>query len=218
MNFTERIKGMITRPDDTTRDIAVSPRLEEGLMVVGVYIILTVISTYIAFTRVRYTGSVGGIDASSLATAMLVAELAAAIVLPLLSWPIVAGVAHFLSMFFGGNGKFYPNMMTLIGYTNIPLLVVLVLSMILTLLTPVTVVDFSAVAQATTSSLLSSPIRILSMVIGLLGSIWVAYMMAFAVKNGENLPMKNAAIVVGVLFVANLVITYGSVVLTLLAG
>jgi hypothetical protein len=218
MNFTERIIGVIKKPDDATKDINQEPRIEEGLMLVGIYMILTVIATYTAFSRVVYTGSTVGVDAASLATVMLVGELAGAIIIPLISWPIVAGIAHYLSLFFGGDGKFYPNMMTLIGYTCIPLIVVTVLTTPLALLTPVTTLDLSTSAQAATSSILNNPIQILSLIIGLAGSIWAAYIGVFAVKNGEKLPMNNATIVIGVLFVLNLLISYGSVVLALLSG
>jgi hypothetical protein len=215
MNFTERIAGMITKPDDATKDIAGDPRIEEGLMIVGIYVILTVLATYLSFTRIKYTGSIQGIDASTLATFTLIAGIGGAIVISLIGWPIITGAAHLLSMFFGAEGKFYPNMMTLIGYTAIPLIVISVFSMILTLLTPVTVIDMTTGAQAATSGIFSSPIQILGMVITLLGSIWTAYMMLYAVKNGEKLAIKNALIVVGVLFILNLLLTYGALVLTL---
>ncbi len=215
MNFTERIMGMITKPDDTTKDIDKEPRIEEGLMVVGVYMILLVLETYLSFTRIQYTGSIQGFDASTLATYTVMIAIAGAIITALAGWAIAAGIIHLLSLFFGATGKFYPNMMTLIGYAAIPLSAVTVISMVLTLLTPVTVVDITASAQATTS-ILNNPIQILNTVVALLGSVCVAYMMVFAVKNGEKLPMNNALIVVGVLFVLNLILNFGSVALSLL--
>ncbi|HTX43620.1 MAG TPA: YIP1 family protein, partial [Methanocella sp.] len=180
MNFIERVVGMIARPDDTTKDIDKDPRIEEGLMIVGIYLILTVLGTYLSITRIRYTGSITGMDASTLTTFSLIGGIVGAIISVLVGWPIVTGAAHVLSMFFGANGKFYPNMMTLIGYTAIPLIVVTVLSMVLTLLTPVTVVNMAGGIQAATASIFS-PLQILGMVLSLLGSIWVAYMMLYAV-------------------------------------
>ncbi len=217
MEFTERIMGMITKPDDTTKDIDKDPRIEEGLMMVGVYMILLVLATYISLSRVRYTGSIQGFDAATLATYMVMAGIAGVIVTTLAGWAIATGVLHLLSLFFGASGKFYPNMMTLIGYAAIPLTAVTLISMVLSLLTPVTVVDISMGAQSSASSVFGSPLQILGMVVELLGSLWVAYMMVFGVKNGEKLPMDKALIVVGVLFVLNLLMSYGSIALTLLS-
>jgi hypothetical protein len=208
--------GMVMKPDDTTKDIDKDPRIEEGLMVVGIYVILAVLGAYLSYTRIQYTGNIQGMDVSTFTTYMLIVSLVGAIISVLVGWPIVTGAAHVLSMFFGANGKFYPNMMTLIGYTAIPLIVVTVLSMVLTLLTPVTVVNMAGGIQAATASIFS-PLQILGMVLSLLGSIWVAYMMLYAVKNGEKLTMKNALIVVGVLLVVNLLLTYGSLLLALFA-
>lgn len=218
MNFIERIMGMITKPDDTTKDIAKDPRIEEGLMVVGIYMILMVLAAYLSFTKIKYTGSIQGIDASTMATFTLIGGIGSAIVVVLVGWPVITGVAHVLSMFFGADGKFYPNMMTLIGYTAIPLIFMTVISIILTLMTPVTTIDIAAGAQTVSTSLFTNPIAILGMIITLLGSLWTAYMMVYAVKNGEKLSQTNSYIVVGLLFIANLLLTYGALILTLITA
>ncbi|AFC98828.1 Yip1 domain-containing protein [Methanocella conradii HZ254] len=215
MNFVERITGMITKPDETTKDIAKEPRIEEGLMVVGVYMIFSILAAYFSFSRVRYTGSIQGIEASTLAMYMMLGGVIGAIITVLIGWPIITGVAHVLSMFFGADGKFYPNMLTLIGYTAIPLIIVTIISIALTLMMPVTVYDFSQGMQAAKATY-GNPITILSTIVSLLGSIWTAYMMFYAVKNGEKLDAKGALIVVGLLFIANLLLTFGSVILALL--
>ncbi len=218
MNFIERVMGMITKPDDTTKDIEKEPRIEEGLMIVGIYMILAVLGAYLSFTRIKYTGSIQGVDVSALATIILITGIAGTVATVLIGWPIITGAAHVLSMFFGAGGKFYPNMMTLIGYTTIPLIILTVLSMILTLLSPVTTIDMTTGAMSATTGLFSSPIQIIGLVLTLLGSAWTAYMMLYAVKNGEKLEMKNAMIVVGVLFILNLLLTYGSVLYAMLMG
>ncbi|WP_174590417.1 Yip1 family protein [Methanocella conradii] len=215
MNFIERITGMITKPDETTKDIAKEPRIEEGLMIVGIYMIFMILAAYFSFSRVKYTGSIQGIEASTLALYMMLVGIVGAIATVLIGWLIVTGIVHILSMFFGAEGKFYPGMMTLIGYTAIPLIIVTIISIVLTLMTPVTVYDFSQGTQAAKSAY-SNPITILNTIVTLLGSIWTAYMMVYAVKNGEKLEMKSALIVVGVLFIGNLLLTFGSVILSLL--
>lgn len=208
---------MITKPDSTTKEIAAEPRIEEGLLIVGVYMILLLIGSYVSMTHLQYIGSVGGVDASMLKTISLVTAIIEAIIVALIGWPILTGIVHVLSMFFGGDGKFYPGMMTLIGYCAIPLIIVTILSIIVSLFMPTVTVDLTSPAstQSATSSMLGSPLGIVSAIITVLGSLWTAYMMAHAVKNGEKLSANNAYIIVGILFVVNLIITFGSLILTL---
>jgi len=216
MNFMERITGMATKPDETTKDIAREPRIEEGLMVVGVYMIFSILAAYFSFSRITYTGSIRGIEASTLALYMMLGGVIGAILTVLIGWVIITGVVHVLSMFFGAEGKFYPNMLTLIGFTAIPLIVVSIISIALTLMMPVAVYDFSQGTQVAKATY-SNPIAIVSTIVSLLGSIWTAYMMFYAVKNGEKIDAKGALAVVGLLFIINLLFTFGSVILALLA-
>lgn len=216
MKFEERIIGMFTKPDDTTKDIANEPRIEEGLLIVGIYMILVILGTYFTLSRIKYTGEIQGISASALATITLIGGIIVVIIETLVAWPIITGVVHIISMFFGGAGKLYPHMMTLIGYTALPLIIITIISMLLTFMMPVTTVDIANPTQAAASSVLSNPITIISLIVTLIGSIVTAYMMSFAVKNGEKVSMSSAYIVVGVLFVINLVIQYSSVILALL--
>lgn len=213
MEFIERIVGMIKQPNGTTKDINNDPRIEEGLMIVGIYMIFTVISVYVSFTRVVYIGSSAGIDAATFSSAMLFTNIALAIVLPMVSWPVVAGAAHYLSMAFGGNGKFYPNMMTLIGYTAVPLIVTTIISTLLTLLTPVTVIDISGATQAAGPTL----VTVFVTIVGIAGSLWAAYLCVFAVRFGEKLTLNNAITVAGILFVLNLIINYGTTIWSLIS-
>jgi hypothetical protein len=78
MKFGERIIGMFTRPDDTTKDIANEPRIEEGLLIVGIYMVLLILGTYLTLSRIKYTGEIQGIGASAVATIALI---------PPSSWP-----------------------------------------------------------------------------------------------------------------------------------
>jgi hypothetical protein len=218
MKFIERISGMITKPDETTKDIVNEPRIEEGLLIVGIYMILLIIGAYLTFSRISYTGELQGISASTVATIALISGLAVVIVESLIGWPILTGVVHLMSMFFGGAGKLYPHMMSLIGYTALPLIVVAIISILLSIIIPgdVTTIDISGTTQVSTQNALNNPVTIIGLIVTLAGSLWTAYLMAFAVKNGEKISMNNAYVVVGVLFIVNLVLTFGSVIFALL--
>ena len=219
MKFVERITGMFTKPDDTTKDIANEPRIEEGLLIVGVYMILLIIGGYLSISRINYTGDVPGMSASTLATITLIGGIVMIIIESLVGWPIITGVVHLLSMFFGGAGKMYPHMLALIGYTALPLIIVSIISILLAIVMPgpVTTIDISGTTRVPTADIFSNPVTIIGLIISLIGSLWTAYMMSFAVKNGEKISMNNAYVVVGVLFIVNLVLTFGSVILALLA-
>jgi hypothetical protein len=216
MKFVERIVGMFTKPDETTKDIVNEPRIEEGLLIVGIYMILMILATYLSLSHIKYTGELQGISASAIATMALIMGIIMVIIEVLVAWPILTGVVHIISMFFGGAGKLYPQMMTLIGYTALPLIIFSIISIALSFMMPVTTVDVANPAQSAASSVLSSPLTIVSLIVTLIGSIITAYMMAFAVKNGEKISMGNAYIVVGVLFVINLAFTFGSVIMAML--
>ena len=218
MKFGERIAGMFMKPDDTTKDIVNEPRIEEGLLIVGIYMILLIIGAYLTFSRISYIGELQGVSASMVATIALISGLIVVIFESLIGWPILTGVVHLLTMFFGGAGKLYPHMMALIGYTALPLILVSIISILLAIIMPGTgtTVDISGATRATTENVLSNPAAIIGLIVTLAGSLWTAYMMAFAVKNGEKISMNSAYIVVGVLFIVNLVLTFGSVALSFL--
>jgi hypothetical protein len=211
---------MITKPDATTDDIAKAPRMEEGLVIVGIYMIFMIISVYLTYSHIQFTGSYQGMDASSLSTLLMAGGIIGAIFYSLIGWPITTGAAHILSMFSGGNGKFYPKMLTLIGYCMIPLIFVSLISIILALFTPTTVVNLSSLSsglQGIASNSTSSTLSILSIIVSLAGAVWAAYMMLYAVKNGESLSINKSAVIILILFIAGFVLTYGSIVLGLLS-
>jgi len=130
-------------------------------------------------------------------------------------WPIVAGACHVLSLLFGGNGKFFPQMMSLIGYTCIPLAIVMIPLIVLIFAMPTVTMDISQGSQAA-NKMVGNPLWILSSAISVIGSAWTAYVMAFSTKNGEKIAMGQALIVVGLLFVVNMAASFGSVILGML--
>jgi hypothetical protein len=217
MDFFQRILGMITNPDATTDDIAKEPRIEEGLILVGLYMILMMISAYIAFSHVQITGSYQGLDAASMSTILLVGVVLGAIFYSLIGWPITAGAIRGLSMALGGSGKFYPKLLTLIGYCMIPLILVSLISIILALFMPTTVIDLTSLSSglqsvSVSSTTANSALSIVSIIVSLAGAIWTAFMMFFAVKNGEKLDVNKSVAIVAILFILNLLFTYRSLI------
>ncbi len=54
MNFIERITGLITNPDKTMEDVAKEPRIEEAVVVIAIYAILSAISAYVMSSHITY--------------------------------------------------------------------------------------------------------------------------------------------------------------------
>ena len=75
MNFMERIIGMITKPDATTKDIAREPRIEEGLLIVGLLMIIMIVGAYLRISRMNIIGGVQGMDSSTYGMILLVSGI-----------------------------------------------------------------------------------------------------------------------------------------------
>jgi hypothetical protein len=215
MKFTERIIGMVTKPDKTMNDIVNEPRIEEAILIECIYMILLIVGKYLEETRINYVGSIQGMSASTFNTALLIMGIISVIILVVVEWPVITGICHYISMVFGGNGKLYPNMMTAIGYTCLPLIIVAILSIIVTLMIPVTTINVGQGMQST-NGIISNPMVILSYIFTFFGAVATAFLMVSAVKYGERISTKSAYAVVGLLFVVNIVITFGSLIMALI--
>lgn len=218
MNFIERIIGIIVKPDETTKDIINEPRVEESLVIVGIYSVLVMLMTYISASHLTYTYDTN--MPAGLETFTLISTLVMGLLVPLISWPIIAGVLHLFSMVFGGDGKFYPHMMTAIGYSELVKILTTIVAIVLLTQTPVVTLEISMsnpyAAVDAAKVLYENPFYIASTIVGLLGLLWSCCIGVLAVKNGEKLTMTQAAIVVGVPLIIYVAISYGSMLLSLL--
>ncbi|MCD1294380.1 hypothetical protein CUJ83_05125 [Methanocella sp. CWC-04] len=221
MNFNERIIGMFTKPDETIKDIIKEPRIEEALVVVGVYAIFAMIVAYISASHINYIYDMPGMsDMGALRTITTITSLVFGFLTPIIGWPIVTGILHLFSMVFGGDGKFYPNMLTAIGYTDVVKIIFVIVSIILLTQTPYVTLEISQSNPTGTISALNelygNVFYIASTIVGLLGLLWSCWLGVLAIKNGEKLSMTQALIVVGVPLVLYLAFTYGGMLLTAL--
>ena len=121
-------------------------------------------------------------------------------------------------MAFGGSGKFYPPIVTGIGYSEIIKIFSVIIAIVLLTQTPVITLEISSSSNLSNISnmakdLYSSPFYILSQIVVLLGLLWSSYLGALAIKEGEKLTMTQALMVVGIPLVLYLIVSYGSMVL-----
>lgn len=221
MKFTERLAGMLVKPGETMKDIIKEPRIEEALVIVGIYAIFVMISTYVAASHIKYTYEIPGMEAAgAIQTFTTIFTLVMGLVMPLIGWPIAAGILHLFSMAFGGTGKFYPPIMTAIGYTDLVKIFAVIISIVLMTQAPVVsmVISSSSLTgvQSMLSELYTNPFYIASNIVMLLGLIWSCYQGALAIKEGEKLTMTQALIVVGVPLIIYIAFSYGTMLLGLI--
>lgn len=219
MKFMERITSLLVKPDEAMKDITNEPRIEEALVIVGIYAILVMLNTYIAATHIKYTYDIPGMEqVAGLQTITTIVTLIAGLVVPLIAWPIIAGGLHLFSMAFGGSGKFYPHILTSIGYSELVKIFAVIVAILLLTQAPVITVELSSssltAATSAAKQLYSNPFYILSNLVMLIGLLWSCYLGALAIKHGEKLSMTSALIVVGVPLVIYVVISYGSMLLS----
>ena len=218
MQFVERIMGMFTKPEETIKDILKEPRFEEPLVIVGVYAIVLLISSYVS--------------ASHLGQGTAVWSLVLSFAIVLIGWPIATGIVHLLALFLGGEGKYSPQMLNAIGYTYVVKLIPAVIAMALMFMlpsmslgTPHVTADMSmdqikAAMQpyiAMMEQIYFNPFFILYLVVGFLGLIWSCYLGSLAVKNGDKVSSTVSYIAVFVPMVIYIVLSllavYGSYLL-----
>ncbi|OPY26397.1 MAG: Yip1 domain protein [Methanocella sp. PtaU1.Bin125] len=212
MNFIERIIGLFTSPDKTMADIAKEPRIEEAAVIVALYAIVSAISAYIAASHMKYVFTDPALE--GMASIMTIFTAVIGLIAPFVLWVIITAVLYLFSMVFGGEGKFLA-LLTGIGYSQLPKIIVTLILAVLLTQAPVITYEISSSGQTRVvdgdqAVGLSSPISIAQQIIGLIGLLWSCLMGVFAVKHVLKLSTKSAALVVGIPLVIYLVISFGS--------
>jgi hypothetical protein len=221
MNFIERAIGMFTKPEATIKDILKEPKIEEAILIVGLYAIIGMLYAYLSASHINVIYNMPELqDMGFIKTVTMVTTLAMGLIVPLIAWPIVSGILHLFSMAFGGDGKFYPNILTSIGYTEIVKILLLLVALLLITQAPTVTYEVSTSnpygGLEAMSEFYKSPFYILSNVAMLIGLFWSSYLGVLAIKNGEKLSMTQALIVVGLPLLIYIAITYGSLLLAFL--
>ncbi|WP_424358836.1 YIP1 family protein [Methanocella sp. MCL-LM] len=214
MNFIERIIGTITSPDKTMADVCKEPRWEEGLVIVGLYAILTAVYMFLYNSHITYVSDVPGLEQITLITTIIMG-----LVMPLIGWIISTAVLFLLAMAFGGEGKF-TTLLSGIGFSELVKIFAVVIAAILITQAPYLTIEMSQsnpMASMTAAAEFTSNIFVLvSQVVFLLGLLWSCLIGIFALKHCQKLSFKSAAIVVLVPTIIYIVIQYGALLLMFL--
>ena len=204
MNFVERITGTITDPRNTMKSIAEVPMIEEGVVIVGIYAVLSAISAYIQSSKFIYIME-GFENMAAFQESMAIFSIVTAILGPFIFWLIGTGIIHLISMALGGEGKFYPQMMTVSGYSTIPLLFSGVLGIALfSVMEPMNITISATNPMA--NEIYSNPYIIASTAAGIMTQIWAAIIFVFGVQSSHKLTVKKSAIAVGIPLAFNLML------------
>ena len=196
MSFVERVKGIISEPKKNMNNISEQPMIEEAVMIIGIYAILTAIAAYIQSYKITYIFE--GLDnmPSSMQSLMTVSAIVAALIIPFIIWIIVTGVIHLLSMAAGGEGKFYPQMITIVGFSMLPLIFNGIISIgLFFMIEPLTIniTDPSAMKELYSNSYFIAP-----MLVGIIIDVWSTIILYFGIMSAHKLSSNSSAIIASI--------------------
>lgn len=198
MNFVERVKGIISEPKKIMNDISEQPMIEEAVMIIGIYAILTAIAAYIQSYKIIYNFE--GLDNMpySMQSLMTVITVVVALIAPFITWIIVTGVIHFLSLAAGGEGKFYPQMMTIMGFSMLPMIFNGIISIgLFSMMEPQTV-NISTANPTAMNELYSNSYFLVSMIVGIIIEVWSTIILYFGIMSAHKLSSNSSAIIAAI--------------------
>ena len=215
MNLTGRITGIITNPRETVQDISENSHIEDAVLIVGIFAILSAIYGYMSQNIIifEFIGMDQGYPGSSSyygASGSSVFSIITGFIGVIIMWIIVSGIVHVFSIVLGGEGSFKKVLM-IYSYANIPLLLGTVANLILiSLMSPKNLVfDFSTVSspfsiifdmmEISTRALMSDPYYQAIFVIGLVMNLWTIGLVILGIKFVHDLSTNRALIAVSIL-------------------
>lgn len=215
MNLMDRITGIITNPRETVQDISENSHIEDAVLIMGIFAILSAISGYMTQNIIifEFIGMDQGYPGSSSyygASGSSVFSIITGFISVIIMWIIVSGIVHVFSIVLGGEGSFKKVLM-IYSYANIPLLLGTVVNLILiSLMNPINIVfDFSTVSspfslmfdimEIITRALMSDPYYQAIYVISLVMNLWTIGLVILGIKFVHDLSTKRALIAVSIL-------------------
>ena len=206
MSFIENIVGTITNPKNEMKKIAEHPMIEEAVMIIGVYGILTAIAAYILSNKITYI--IPGFDnTSSMRSLMILSSIVAALIVPIIIWLIGTGVIHLLSMAAGGEGKFYPQMLTVVGFSLLPMILNGIISIGIYSMIEPQVINISPSNPMAMKELYSSPSFIALALIGIIIQVWSTTILYFGIRNAHKISSASSAIIAAIPLVLSVIST-----------
>jgi hypothetical protein len=195
MSFIGSIKGTILNPKNTMVRIAQEPMIEEAVMIVGIYAALISIAAYLQSYKITMVFEGIPNMPSSMQSIMTISTIVFSLITPFLTWFIIAGVVHLLSMAIGGEGRFYPQVITITGYSMLPMILVGLVSIGIFLMIEPQTVNFSAANTGALIELYSSPIFISSEFVSIILQVWSTVILFYGIRTAHNISSNASAII-----------------------
>ncbi len=205
MSFIDKIVGTITSPNNETKKIAEQPMIEEAVMIIGVYAILTAIAAYILSNKITYI--IQGFDNTSMRSLMTLSSIVVALIATILIWLIGTGVIHLLSMAAGGEGKFYPQMLTVVGFSMLPMIFNGIISIGIYSMIEPQVINISTSNPMALNELYSSPSFMALTLIGIIIQAWTTIILYFSIHNAHKISTNSSAIIAAIPLVISVIST-----------
>jgi hypothetical protein len=214
MNLMGRITRIITNPRETVQDISENSHIEDAVLIVGIFAILSAIFGYmsqniIIFEFIGMVQGEPGTSSYSAASGSSVFTIIIGFISVIIGWIIVSGIVHVFSIVLGGEGSF-KKVLVIYSYANIPVLLGTVVNLILiSLMNPINLVfDLSTVSslsslifdimEITMRALMSDPYYQVIYVITILVNLWTIGLVILGIKFVHDLSTKRALIAVSI--------------------
>ncbi|MDD5616760.1 MAG: Yip1 family protein [Candidatus Methanoperedens sp.] len=195
MKFAEKITGIITNPKETMKSIAQEPLIEEAVMIVGIYAILSALTGYVQSYKVTYIYEGFENMPTSMGSIITITAVVSGLLGAFIIWLIGTGIIHLISMALGGEGKFSPQMMTVVSYSMIPLIIGGIIALLFLIASEPMTITISRTNPMAVKELYNTPNYIASTGIGLLTQIWFTVLLFFGLQSAQKFtPAKSAVI------------------------
>lgn len=201
------LREALTRPAAFFEAEAEDPGLLQPAIVVGVVAIFGAIASFPTLQTTLGTVPEG---AQVFVLVALVFGLLIGLVTPYVIWLVYALLFYGISALFDGEGEFR-DLFAMTGWGFAPRIIASLASAAATfILLPSGGFQSPEAAAQFAQELATSPIGIASEVVGLLMTLWAAWVWTYAVAEARNLSVRDAAITVGIVVAAAVILSLGS--------
>ncbi len=198
MSFIEKVVETIKNPKNAMKSIAEQPMIEEAVAIVGIYAVLSALAGYVQSYKVTFIYEGLGNMPSSVQSIMTIFAVVGGLVGAFIVWLAGAVIIHLISMALGGEGKFYPQMMTVVGYSMVPMIFAGIISLVMLFMLEPMTITISRTNPMAVKELYNNPYIIASSIIGLIMQIWFSIILFFGIQSIHKLTPAKSAIAAGI--------------------
>ncbi len=185
-----------------SRKISEMLGIKGALVIVGISAILNALGVYMTAGKIAYVfeGNQGNEIESMIGRMSFMDTLTGALGWSLILWLAGTGIIHLLSKALGGKGKSYPWMLTVVGYSFIPLIFGSLINLgLLFMIEPMTL-KISPGNPMDYRELYGNSYIFASVIVSLFMQALVSIILFFGVRSAHKLPFAKSAVVAGIPF------------------